>query len=133
MRWEGGRFALMAQALRVGVRALARGRIRVASRAFEVASLPLTFVGLLAGVSLGAAVVGFGVLWLPVAALASLVAYVAVILLAARAKFEDLKALVMAPRFVLHKLSVYARLTRARPTGWERTQRDEGVDGTPTG
>jgi hypothetical protein len=89
-----------------------------------VASLPLTLAGVLATVSLGAATAGFGPLWLPLAALMSLAGYVVVGLMAARAKVDDAKALVSAPRFVLHKLSVYARLTRSRPTGWERTQRD---------
>jgi cellulose synthase/poly-beta-1,6-N-acetylglucosamine synthase-like glycosyltransferase len=123
-RWEGGRLGLTAHGVRAGVRAIVRGRIGPAAQAFEVGSLPLTLAGVLATVSLGAATAGFGPLWLPVAALISLAGYVAIGLMAARAKVDDAKALVSAPRFVLHKLSVYARLTRSRPTGWERTQRD---------
>jgi hypothetical protein len=51
------------------------------------------------------------------------VTYVFAGLAAARPGRTDLLALVHAPRFVLHKLGVYARLAKGQPRSWQRTTR----------
>jgi hypothetical protein len=89
-----------------------------------VAALPLTAAGALAVAVAGLGAFGFGPGWLALAAPASLVTYLATGWLAARPSRDDLKALVHAPRFVLHKLAVYGSLVARRgPSGWERTAR----------
>lgn len=123
MRWEGGRLALLPCALSTTLACLARGKFRPAAAAFELASPPLTLVGVAGVGALGLGVAGFGNLALAVAATVSLGTYVLLGLIAARASRTDLVALVYAPRFVAHKLAVFARLTRGQPRTWERTSR----------
>lgn len=123
MRWEGGRFALVPQALAEACRQLAAGRPRAAAAALELASLPLTLTGLLAGAGMAISLIGFGSKTVGVASAASLVSYVLVGLAAARPDRRDLLALFHAPRFVVYKVAVFARLTRGQPRSWERTTR----------
>ena len=123
-RWEGGRFALMRDALGVTATAVVRGRIAVAAGALEVASPPLTVLGGLAVIVVIVGAAGLVPIWLALAAPASLVASAATGWLAARASPRDLVALARAPRFVLHKGRVYLSLLRDRaPRSWERTAR----------
>jgi hypothetical protein len=121
-RWEGGRSGLWPQAARVAIRALVHRRATVAA-AVEIASPPLTAVGLggVAAATIGLA--GFGSKRAGIFALGSLIAYVAVGLVAARPARRDVAALVHTPRFVAHKLAVFASLLGGRPRAWERTQR----------
>lgn len=123
-RWEGGRLALMGKALRVAAGALRRGDRRCAGAALEVAAPPLSVVAGLAVVGAAVSAVGAAPAWLGAAAVASVVAYAATGWTAARAGAQDLLALVQAPRFILHKLRVYAALAARRgPGSWERTTR----------
>lgn len=122
-RWEGGRMAMMPRALAVAFRQLARGRIRAAAAAAELASPPLTLAGGAAGVALALSLLGFGSAVLGTAAVALVGAYIVVGLAAARPEPGDLAALVHAPRFVAHKALTYAKLLRGQPRSWERTTR----------
>jgi cellulose synthase/poly-beta-1,6-N-acetylglucosamine synthase-like glycosyltransferase len=123
-RWEGGRFALVPRALMTALHELRRGRINTAAAAMEVASLPLSLLVFCGGAAGLMAVAGLGNSWLAAAAIVSMIAYVLTGMGAARAPWRDVLALASAPRFVLYKLSVYARiLAGGHPRGWERTQR----------
>ncbi len=122
-RWEGGRAALLPRALVLTVRLVAKGNLRPAAAAAEVASPPLTLAAAGAGIAAGMGLLGYGSRLLGRLALGSLVTYVGLGLAAARASKDDLSALASAPRFVLHKLAAYARLARRRPGSWERTER----------
>lgn len=121
-RWEGGRLALIPRALAAAIHALRHGHIAAAAGALEVATLPLSLLGVLTVVSFAAVPAGAS-LPLAVAALVSLVTYVAAGLAAARVRRSDLLALRAAPRFVAHKLGVFAGLLRRRQSTWDRTTR----------
>lgn len=124
-RWEGGRSRLALPALAAAGRAAVRGDRRVAGGALELATLPLSAVVLLAGGSAAAAIVGLAPRRLALLACAAVTAGVVLGLAAARARPGDLVALVHAPRFVLHKASVYAKIVAGRTsTAWQRTSRD---------
>lgn len=123
-RWEQGRLALLREAAVTAACRIAAGDIRTAMAAFEVGSLPLTMA--LAGAT-GAGVLVFAggggaIAILPIAVLTT---GVAVGMAASRPSAADLGALVHAPRFVLYKLSVLARLALGRGAGkaWVRTAR----------
>jgi hypothetical protein len=88
-----------------------------------LASPPLTVVVLTALASLVLGFAGVGWWQVGLAAVTSVVSYVALGLFATRAAVEDLKSLVHAPRFVLHKVSSLASALLLRPRGWERTER----------
>lgn len=123
-RWEAGRLSLAGRALASGVRALRRGDVACAAAAFEVASLPLSLLVALAGAGAALGLVGIGPLWLALAAPASLVTYAGTGWAAARATRRDLRALAAAPRFLVHKASVYAGIAAGRgPAEWQRTGR----------
>ena len=123
MRWEGGRLALIPSAIAEASRHLAAGRLRASAAALELASLPLTLTGVLAAAGLAIALGGYGSMTVASVSIASLLSYVLIGLAAARPDRGDLLALVHAPRFVAHKLRVFARLTRGQPRSWERTTR----------
>jgi cellulose synthase/poly-beta-1,6-N-acetylglucosamine synthase-like glycosyltransferase len=123
LRWEGGRLAMTTRALALASVLAVRGRIRASAACLELASPPLTLIGLVAAGGLGLAVAGVGSFSLAVAAAGSLVAYVGVGLASARPNVGDLRAIVHVPRFVLHKLAIYMRLARGKPTNWQRTSR----------
>ena len=124
-RWEAGRFSLMSRALLIALRAAIRLRFRAAAGALEVASLPLTVVGLLALVPMAAVATGSLPASLAVSPLAVLGASVLTGWLAARVSRTDLAALITAPRFLAHKLRVLATLSLHRgPREWQRTARD---------
>lgn len=124
-RWEAGRARLFREALAVALHAAVRGRLRAAAVGLELAVPPLS--ALVAGAVVAmAASLALGAPALPIAitAGASLVSYVAVGLLAARAEPRDVAALRHAPRFVVHKLAVFGAVLRGRAARrWERTER----------
>ncbi len=124
-RWERGRLGLAGRALRTAAGAARRGQPACLAAALEVASPPLSALAMAALLVAGSAFLGAGVApWLLALAPASLVAYVALGLIAARAGWRDLLALRAAPRFVLHKAGVF--VSAARPGGtteWTRTAR----------
>lgn len=123
-RWEAGRFMLMPPALASGFSALLRGRLAVAGGAFEVASPPLSLVALLTLVPLLIAAAGAAPWWVAATPPAALAASFVAGLAAARAPVRELSAIREAPRFFLHKLSVYGGLAlRQAPSSWERTSR----------
>lgn len=122
-RWEGGRFAILPQALLEGVRQIAQGRVRAASACFELASPPLTVVVLFATLGLAIAVSGPGSLSVGAAGVALVAAYVVLGFISARPSLKDIAALAYAPKFVVHKLASFARIARSRPSSWERTSR----------
>lgn len=126
-RWEGGRFALIPRALWVFCKGLARGQLRSAAAAAEVASPPLTLVGMGAATALLLGLAGFGSWRLGIASVLSVFSYVGMGLLAARADRSDLMALIGAPRFVGHKFVAFGGVIRSRPKEWERTERGGGV------
>ncbi len=123
-RWEGGRSRLTLSAFVAVFSTASHGRLRPLAGALEVASLPLSLLGIIAIGSFTAAVAGFGSLPLAGTAVASLAAYVAIGLIAARSSLTDVRALVTAPRFVLHKVQVYASIgLRGEVRSWRRTNR----------
>ena len=122
-RWEGGRTRLTLRAFRTAATNVRRGQIKTALSTLEVASLPLSLLGIGAGLSVVLGLAGFGSTTLAFAGLASLLTYVAAGLAAARAPLEDVRALVTAPRFLAHKARVYAAVLVSRTTSWDRTQR----------
>lgn len=122
-RWEGGRFALMPRALGLVGRQAVRGRMGPAAAAAELASPPLTLTVGAAAIALALGLLGFGANWLGVVAAGSMVSYVALGLVATRAEMSDVRALLHAPRFVVHKLVSLASVVRSRPAAWERTNR----------
>ncbi len=102
-------------------------RTQTHAAALEVATPPLSLLG---GLAVAAALAS----WvtrsaaLPLALLSAglLGAYVVIGLVASRASLRDVAALRGLPRFLAHKLQVYARLLRAgTPDAWLRTQREE--------
>lgn len=125
-RWEGGRARLAGPAIGAAVRAALAGRLGCAAAALEVAAPPLSLLGMLAIVALGGALIARSVaLTLALVAVGSLSAYVVAGLISARVSRTDLLAARGIPRFVAHKLAVYARLLgRGAPREWERTQRE---------
>ena len=123
LRWEGGRLAMTRQSLALALNLALRGRFRASAACLELASPPLTIVGLLSAGGLSLAIAGVGSAALAVIAACSVGTYVIVGLAAARVPSTDLFALMHAPRFVIHKLSVYVRLTRGQPKSWQRTSR----------
>jgi 1,2-diacylglycerol 3-beta-glucosyltransferase len=129
-RWERGRLSLLRASLAATFQALRRRRLPAAAGALDVASLPLSLLVAASLVSLGIAAVAGTSLVLSASALGSLVAYVAVGSLAARQPLSTVLALRHAPRFLLHKLSIYFSLLRRREAKWQRTQRNE--TGSPT-
>ncbi|GAB4334488.1 MAG: glycosyltransferase family 2 protein [Dehalococcoidia bacterium] len=123
-RWERGRLALIPQALAVAAKSVLRGRLAAAAGALDVATLPLSLLAMAGVVALSLAVASGESLMVAGAALASLVAYVAAGAAAARVSPGEFLALVHAPRFVAHKLAVYAQLLAGRGLrAWERTAR----------
>ncbi|OAI40730.1 hypothetical protein AYO38_05315 [bacterium SCGC AG-212-C10] len=123
-RWERGRLSLMAEALRAFGAAAARGDLPTAWAALDVASLPLSLLVLLSAASVGAGALA-GSATVPLLGAASIVSYVAVGLVAARAPLADVAALTSAPRFLAHKLGVYANVLRRPGSGaWQRTSRE---------
>lgn len=123
-RWEGGRFALVPQALRIAAGQLLRGRIATAAAAAEVGSLPLSILVGVGGLALLLALAGAGNVTVAAAAMASLMLYVGTGLAAARAGWRDLEAFAHVPRFLAHKAAVYARVVlRGQPKTWQRTER----------
>ncbi len=127
-RWERGRLGLMAVSVTAAVQAARRRKWSASAGALDVASLPLSLLVGAALLSVAIAVAASGSLLLSVLAFASLVTYVGVGSMAARLPLSTLLALGHAPRFLLHKLSIYASLLRRREAKWERTQRDETGD-----
>ncbi len=123
-RWEAGRVQVQRRALRAALRAMSRGNLGAAAAALEAASLPLSLLVATASLVFVAGMVGIGSATLAVAAPASLVAYVATGLAAARTPPRELLAFAGVPRFLLHKFGVYARIGLGRaPRGWQRTER----------
>lgn len=123
-RWEGGRAGLMLKAIITAVSSAGHGHLRPIAGSLEVASLPLSLLALIALGAVVPAVAGYGSVPLAAAATFSLGAYVAIGLIAARASRRDLQALAAAPRFVMHKIGVYASLgSRRSARGWQRTGR----------
>ena len=126
-RWERGRFGLLLPAARASLHAVSRGRPRSAAAAVELASPPLSLLVLAALVA--SAALGSAVLWVALAAAGTLVSYVSVGLLAARAPLADVAALRFAPRFIEHKLVVLVTVASGRATtSWRRTERTEQTD-----
>jgi hypothetical protein len=123
-RWEGGRFALLPESLSTAIAALQNGDRATAAAAFELATLPLSLVALLATGGVVAGAVGLAPRRLAGVAFGSVVAGVVGGLIAARAPLADVIALAYAPRFVLHKARIYGRIIVGRSaTTWERTAR----------
>lgn len=123
-RWEGGRARLTVKAVVTAATLAGHARLRPVAGALEVASLPLSLLVIIALGGLASALTGYGSVPLAAAATLSLGAYVALGLSAARASRQDLRALAAAPRFVLHKLSVYASVVALRSArSWQRTGR----------
>ncbi|MGD9934278.1 MAG: glycosyltransferase family 2 protein [Dehalococcoidia bacterium] len=123
-RWEGGRLSMLPRAVLIAAVATSRGRWMAAGAAMDVAALPLTVVGLLAGVGLGLAAAGFGSFLFAAAGCLMLVAYPFAGWAAARVPIRDLGVLAQVPRFVAHKLRVFVSLARSgAPRNWERTER----------
>lgn len=125
-RWERGRFSLVHRALMSGGRAALGGHFGAAAGAGEVAALPLSMLVGLAGICVVGAALGSGSLALALAAAGSLVTYVGIGLCAARVSPKDAAALLGAPRFLLHKAGIYARVLGTRRAGWKRTDRPAG-------
>jgi hypothetical protein len=124
LRWEGGRASLLPAALSCAAGALRRGDLRAAAAAAEVASPPLTLAGAAAMMTLAMGLAGLGSARLGLASAASLCAYVTLGLAATRPERRDLVALATAPRFVAHKLRIYADLASGGGRReWERTDR----------
>jgi cellulose synthase/poly-beta-1,6-N-acetylglucosamine synthase-like glycosyltransferase len=124
-RWEAGRARLLGTALAAALHAAVRGRVRATAVALELAAPPLSALVAIALAALLASI-AFQARALPLAAAAcaSLVTYVAIGLLAARAEPRDIAALRYAPRFVVHKLAVFAAVLRGRAAQrWHRTER----------
>lgn len=123
-RWEGGRAGLILKAFGSAFTAARHGHLRPVPGALEVASLPLSLLGIIALAALVPAVAGYGSAPLAGIAAFSLATYVTTGLTAARSSRRDLRALVTAPRFILHKLGIYASIGSRRSTrSWERTGR----------
>ncbi len=123
-RWEAGRLALAPRALAIAAGQLARGRAASAASALEVAVPPLSLLVASTLVALAlAAATGAGRGW-ALAGAAAVATYVVTGLAAARPPMRDLLALRDAPRFLFHKLTVYASLAVGRaPRTWQRTER----------
>jgi Glycosyltransferase like family 2 len=123
-RWEGGRLVLIRRAVRTTAGCLLRRDPGCAAASMEVASLPLSSLVVVALIVDTAALAGVGFVPMAVAATLSLVAYLTAGWLAARVGWASLLALVQAPRFIVYKLAIYARLAIGGPRNeWTRTDR----------
>ncbi|MDZ7726964.1 MAG: glycosyltransferase family 2 protein [Dehalococcoidia bacterium] len=122
-RWERGRLGLAREAMATAMQAILHGRPRPAAAALEVASLPMSMLVFLSAGVLGVALVGVGRVDVALLAVVLLVAYVAVGAVAARVPLSDTLALVTLPRFLVHKLGIYARALFGGQLDWTRTRR----------
>ena len=131
IRWEGGRFQMMATGIPRLLRAAVRRRdLRLLSTVLDVAMLPLSAA--LAALTLGAGAallllwLGVIPIWAVVPWLVGLLAlplYVVIALVSARQPLRSYLALAAVPYFFLLKLRVYLRLLQGFEPGWVRTQR----------
>lgn len=132
LRWDGGRFALIRSWLRPMVATMLRRHDwSLADTIIDLAVPPLgalafaTVLGTVLSVLLligGLVAVWVGVLW--AACAIGLAAGVVLGLVSAKAPGSAYLALLLAPRFLLRKLGVYARLLRGfDPYRWVRTER----------
>jgi len=126
-RWEGGRFRMMKQwSPRLLVRVLS-GRLRLVEPLLDLLGLPLAFeVGLL----MLALCLPVG--WLRFYAAAGFALIISHILVAAANGpdfWEAMKALLVAPLYILWKLWMFPRIWRASRSdaAWVRTSRDASV------
>lgn len=131
IRWEGGRFQMMATGIPRLLRAAVRRRdLRLLSTVLDVAMLPLSaaLAALTLGVGGAVLLLWLGVIpiWAVVPWLVGLLAlplYVVVALVSARQPLRSYLALAAVPYFFLLKLRVYLRLLQGLDSGWVRTQR----------
>jgi cellulose synthase/poly-beta-1,6-N-acetylglucosamine synthase-like glycosyltransferase len=132
LRWDGGRFALIRSWLRPMVATMLRRHDwSLADMVIDLAVPPLgalacaTVLGTVLSVLLlmsGLVAIWVGVLW--AACAIGLAAGVVLGLVAAKAPASAYLALLLAPRFLLRKLGIYARLLRGfDPYRWVRTER----------
>ena len=124
LRWEGGRFRLVGPALKLMFSKIRSGDLAAAAAAAEVASPPLTVVVVGGAIAAAMGCLGLGSRRLGCASLGLTAASVVCGLVAARASRADLKGLLHAPPFVVHKLGVYVSLAANRgPREWITTRR----------
>lgn len=140
-RWEGGRYALLRQALGLLGQGVRRRSLMLFDRAVELLippfaelfTLPLVF-SVLAGVWLWLAPESAAaryLLWSWVGVLTLQVLYLAVGLIVARVPLSVASALLFAPGYILWKFCIYGAMWMRRGTGgWVRTERQAlGTDG----
>lgn len=133
-RWEGGRYALLKKALTVLIRAIARGRWRLADRAIELIVPP--FVELLAVPAVFAAGCALWMnaahtqrephllLWMWLGTLCAGLVYLVGGLFIARVPLSTAKCLLYGPVYMIWKLALYAGMAvRKGAGGWVRTER----------
>jgi cellulose synthase/poly-beta-1,6-N-acetylglucosamine synthase-like glycosyltransferase len=131
IRWEGGRFQMMATGIPRLLRAAARRRdLRLLSTVLDVAMLPLSAALAALTLGSGAALLVFWLGVIPIwpvvpwlVGLFALPLYVVIALVSARQPLRSYLALAAVPYFFLLKLRVYVRLLQGFDSGWVRTQR----------
>jgi len=139
-RWEGGRYGLLVQALRLLGEGLLKRRPILIDRAVELIIPPFAELNLVTAVCLvgawmlrhfggppEAALLMWG--WLAVFGLE--LAYLVIGLVVARAPLSVVASLAFAPFYIVWKIGIYGAMMVSRgAVGWRRTERHEINDET---
>jgi cellulose synthase/poly-beta-1,6-N-acetylglucosamine synthase-like glycosyltransferase len=124
-RWEGGRFRMFMLNARALGRDLIKGNLRAFEPLLELMTLPLSFhVSALAVLFL---IGSTGLRIYALAALALVVAHLAIAVIVAGGKLDDLIVLMAAPFYIAWKLTLSVNILRfaRKDAKWLRTERSE--------
>jgi cellulose synthase/poly-beta-1,6-N-acetylglucosamine synthase-like glycosyltransferase len=138
-RWEYGHLVTLLSCVpRLLWQGLRRGRPALLAMALDLLVPPLSLLVLVLGATLGLAIVAgaLGASWLPAILLACAAGGILVGIGVAWLRYGrerlPLSTLVLAPRYVLGKLPMYAGFLRRRERVWVRTERDPARKGEPS-
>jgi hypothetical protein len=124
-RWEGGRFRIFMLNSIPLTRELLNGNVRALEPLLELMTLPLSFHVSMLAVLLLIGSAGFRIY--AVAALALIVVHLAVAVIVAGGKLDDLRVLLAAPVYIAWKVMLSVNIVRfaRKDAKWLRTERSK--------